>query len=166
MIDFNKVHKPGKAVQIGVNCGLCAVALGLLLYVSLLDVTKTLAVLEASWAWVKSMALIAFIPVEAVYHFLADLPLSVQIASLTAWLWAVCVCKNLVKYGVTGPAYCNMVNTKYALLSVFLVIFSAMLIKKGVFIPIVIGFFLLWIINEMHMADIKTRKERESSHEQ
>lgn len=155
MIDFDTVHKPSKAVQIGVNCGICAVALGLLLYVSLLDVANTLAVLDASWEWIKSIALIAFIPVEATYHFLADLPLSVQVASLTAWLWAVCVCKNLVKYGVTGPAYRKMVITKRILLSVFVVIVSALLMKHDLFISVYMALFILWLAFQMYLQDVK-----------
>lgn len=163
MNDFPSMDQSSKVIKAGFTCGLGALALGVLLYVSLLDVAHTWEVLTAFCLWVVSVALIAFIPVEATYHFLADLPLSVQIASLTAWLWAECVCRKLVKFGVTGPAYRNMVITRRILLSVFVVIVSVMLMKKDVFVPVFVVLFMLCLLVAAINEDIKRKKQMEAA---
>jgi hypothetical protein len=163
MRDYSSIDQSQKVIWAGLTCGLCALVLGALLYVSLLDPSKTFEVLAASWEWLVSMALIAFIPVEATYHFVADLPLGVQIASLCAWLWAWCVCKKLDKYGVNGPAYQNMTITKHSFLTVFVTIFSMVLIKKGLFMPVFTGLFLIGILIQMIKDDIKRSKNKETA---
>jgi hypothetical protein len=152
MSDFSPETQVSEVFRACIQCGTCAVGLGLVLYFSLYDITRTMA-------WLESMALAAFIPVEATYEFLAALPLSIQVTSLCAWVWAVCVCKKLVKYGVTGPAYRKMIIAKNILFSVFLVIASAMLMKKGLFGPVYSGLLLIWFLVQLHKQEVR-KKER------
>lgn len=163
MRDFSSMNQSQKVIRASVTCGLCALVLGALLYVSLLDPSKTVEVLAASWEWLVSMALIAFIPIEAAYHFGADLPLGVQIASLCAWLWAWCVCKKLDKYGVTGPAYRNMTIIKHSLLAVFVTIASMVLIKKDLFMLVYTVMFMIGITFQMIKNDTERSKNKDSS---
>jgi hypothetical protein len=129
----NSMSSVMKLLRTGSVCGLGAIALGVILYACLVNPPKTLELMESCVGWLKLMTVflagLVWMPINLVYQTLANLPLGLQVASLCAWLWSLCVCVKLERSGDTGPAYLKMLLAKRVLFALFSLIVMAYLIK-------------------------------------
>jgi hypothetical protein len=131
---LNKPLSPAdKVLRASISCGLAALALGLILYTCLVNPPKTLEVALGCWGWLQLMGMfvagIVWIPIKLMYQTLMNLPLGLQVASLCAWVWCICVCTKLKTIDDAGQILKRMILARRVLLGFLVIIVATQIIK-------------------------------------